>query len=110
MSSTYRLICLSHDPCLVLGTEWQSANDGHNASEGALMSREGSDEIETHADCDAVIGRWSGGLIQVGYMPYTDVRWIDAEWLRALALVAESVTAWPRGWSADRVRRLRGVL
>lgn len=108
MSSTYRLICLSHDPGLVLDAEWHSGADGRNTSAGALLSREGSAEIESHTQCDMAIGRYSYSLTEVGYVEYgSTVRWIDAEWLSVLAALPEPPAKWPRGWTADRIHRLR---
>lgn len=112
MSSIYRLICLSHDPGIELDTEWQSGQDGRSVAETALRQpgRAESEEIRNHDNCDLVIGRYSASLVEVGYLPYnTNVHWVDVEWLRVLAVASEG-TPFPRGWSAERVRRLRPYL
>lgn len=107
----YRLICLSHDPGLTLHTEWHSGGNGRDIAAGALLSREGSPEIETHAQCDMVIGRYSYSLTEVGYVRYGNtVHWIDVEWVSALAALPDPPAEWPAGWTADRVHRLRGHL
>lgn len=77
MSSIYRPICLSHSPALVL-----PAIEGPNSPPSA-----------EHTHCDLVIGRWSGGLIELGCVPRTtalhpnthaNIEWMRAKWLRLL--------------------------
>lgn len=116
MSSIYRLICLSHDPGLVLNTEWQSGLDGRRDAETALRQPDRSEheEVRDHADCNLVIGRYSASLVEVGQLPYnTNVHWVDVEWLRVLAAAVlihdktgNQIPPMPHGWTADRVRRL----
>lgn len=116
MSSMYRLICLSHDPGLTLDTEWHSGANGRAAAELDLRQPQDSahEEVRQHARCDLVIGRFSYPLIEVGYLPYnTNVHWIDVEWVRALATLATSGLAdlrMPRGWTPERLIRLRSEL
>ncbi|HET9889684.1 MAG TPA: hypothetical protein VFQ42_04215 [Mycobacterium sp.] len=124
MSSVYRLICLSHDPGLELDTEWHSGSDGRRTAEEVLRQLvhggvrpargEGQDELLDHAGCDLVIGEYSSPLVEVGYLPYnTNVHWIDIEWVRVLAASVilhdrqgNQIPPFPRGWTAERVRRL----
>ena len=83
MSSTYRTICVSHTPALVSDVEL----DGE-------LGRRGIAEREGHPDCDLVIGRWSGALIEVGCpgdMPtchHAPGQWVDDAWLRVAAEAA----------------------
>lgn len=117
MSSTYNLICLSHDPALILHTEWHSGGGGREiAAEQLRDPAAGCDEVRLHADCDLVIGRYSYPLVEVGYLPdrrYGHVQWVDADWLRLLAHLAggdHGEVRLPHWWTLDRARRLRGDL
>lgn len=110
MSSTYRLICLSHDPGIELGTEWQSGAGGRNTAIGALLTRTGSDEITAHARCDMVIGCYSYPLGEVGYVANGEhVEWIGVQWVTALAIALDASPGLrlPSGWTVERVQRLR---
>lgn len=79
MSSNYQLICVSHSPALLAGEEYP------NTSDLAWAERALVDGIEDHLHCTLVLGRWSGGLIEIGTKrgPHS-VRWTDVEWLRLL--------------------------
>lgn len=123
MSSTYRILCLSHDPALTFG-EYDSAGD----AEAAV--RAGVDE---HPRCDLLIGRYSYPLVEVGcpssvgregaapdrHGVHSGTLWVDAVWLRILASVQQSGTEQMRAltgdsrlscWQRDRLRRLREEL
>ncbi|MFJ2004756.1 hypothetical protein [Streptomyces chartreusis] len=124
MSSTYYLLCVSHDPAI-------SVNDsGYNRPEEAEAAVGQQDAV--HSQCDLLIARHSGALIEIG-CPQSYPRregahqcpghgrteWIDWEWLRLLAVAYQSSdeqvrqTATDRGfscWSWERLRRLRGEL
>ena len=122
MSSTYRILCLSHDPAFELDTEWQSGHDGRLAIEGALAR-----PVEGHERCDLIGGRYSYPLVEVycppqrpdsGHPFHTDGRWVDVEWLNVLYRayrVAERPEfedlrrklAQVRCWPPDRLNRLR---
>ncbi|MFD8820805.1 hypothetical protein ACFV1C_00300 [Streptomyces sp. NPDC059605] len=119
MSSAYFLLCLSHDPAVITGK--------YQTPEQALDELESG--IEGHSDCDLVIGRISGSLIEVGCPPthlqHPDRRpclahsctvWADADLLRLLTVVGgtydgavrEAADAHAfRHWSAQRLHRLR---
>lgn len=88
MSSNYQLICVSHSPALLAGEEYGNTSDLARA-ERALVNG-----IEDHPHCITVLGRWSGGLIEIGTKrgPHS-VRWTDVEWLRLLryAIMASAV-------------------
>lgn len=106
MSSVYRILCLSHDPAIAFGgveergVEW-------NAPEPALeaIRYRNNGAAEAHPHCDLIVGRYSAPLIEVccpagrsndphhGSSHRGDL-WIDASWLRLLALAKpEHVTA-----------------
>lgn len=119
MSSTYRILCLSHDPATTHG-EYRAPVDAEAAVAAGL---------DTHPDCDLVIGRWSGGLIEVGcpasrYQPaalpcyHGSTIWTDSDWLRLLAAAYQStdpdmqqaIKAGNHCMSWDRLRRVRAEL
>lgn len=115
MSSSYYILCVSHDPAM-------TARDCGTAEDAAAAIRAG---IEGHLECDLVIEEVSGGLVEIGCPPgvrpqtqcrHTDVEWMDVDWLRLLGRAYESTDsavadATRRGrflcWPRDRVRRLR---
>ena len=116
MSSTYYLLCLSHDPALLCG-EYPSAIEAESAIAAGVAE---------HTRCDVAIGRFSGALVEVGcpasrYQPaklgcrHGDTAMADADWLRLLASAYQStdeaVVAAVRKsrffcWPWDRLRRL----
>lgn len=120
MSSTYRILCLSHDPALVEG-EYASTTE----AEAAVAAG-----VEGHQRCDLLIGRYSYPLVEVGcpaskYQPadlhccHGGTVWADAHWLLLAAAAYQSsdaeVTAavarlGRRCWPWERLRRLREEL
>lgn len=124
MSSIYRILCLSHDPAIATDAD----HDSPEAAEAAIW-----DGIDGHRDCDLLIGRWSGGLVELGCPPSTGPArpsqsrcfahsvtvWVDVAWLRLLAAVhqhggeqARALTGdyAMRHWPWERLRRLRDEL
>lgn len=116
MSSTYRLLCLSHDPAICAGPEF-----GSNSAEDELNRA-----AETpHADCDLLIGRWSGALVEIGCPPrhastmHNRIEWVDVRWLRLLTgaihsadtrLLALAEPCMRTCWTTQRLHRLRELL
>lgn len=125
MSSTYRILCLSHDPAILLdeGQEFHSGSGGRERAEAAVL-----DGIKGHEGCDLAIGRYSYPLVEVGcpnranhpggFHPH-GTQWTDAEWL-ALLLVSSSANPDPQMkkavaraqrnvgcWTFERLNRLR---
>lgn len=121
MSSAYRLICLSHDPGIVLDEpEW------HNLP--AALAAITRADTWGHADCDLVVGRYSYPLIEVicpsqcgrrrrhglhSHDPAFDVGWLRLLHVarqdlpaKADLLVGHAAMCWP----ADRLRRLAPLL
>ncbi len=89
MSSTYRRICLSHQPPLVLDEDYSPAGD-----------RVPPIQPDEHINCKLGIGRWSGGLIEV-WLPlpmYTAEhgpvpgRWFDVSYGNYLKTVFDLLT------------------
>lgn len=107
MSSTYRVLCLSHQPALCLDEPTYSRPE---AAETALRNG-----IEGHAHCDLVIGRYSAALVEIGCPSSRDqgirqtgcrhssTEWTDWEWLWLLAAAYQSTDEDVR----DAVRRGR---
>lgn len=118
MSSTYRILCIGHDPALVLDD--RSWNDHAQAVQAIAAG------VSAHPSCRLLVGRWSAALIEVGcprmagavhrhsgvYHPH-DTEWVDAGWLRLMALsTPEAVGAAqvPGCWDRDIARRLARIL
>lgn len=121
MSSTYYILCLSHDPATRTSYEF------HTRERATDVAKAG---IEGHAVCDLLIEEVSGGPIEIGCSPadtrssgprcyHRDVEWTDVEWLRLLSRAYNStdpnvVDAARQGrfhcWPQDRLHRLRGSL
>lgn len=126
MSSTYRILCLSHDPAIVLDHDY----DSDCAAAVAVLNPHRHPEVEEHADCDLLIGRYSYPLIEVGcagsarpafgHPQHAEIEWIAAGLLRiaALALTADQPNATAvvvdglpgYCWTVKRIERLRSQL
>lgn len=124
MSSTYRLLCLDHDPAIAVGhAEFTTPGAALAAVDQPTEQLAGD-----HRDCDLVVGRWSGDLVELAcpshdYHP-RDAKWVDADWLRLLLAAgntAHSKSSWlhvaldrlhnvRRCWTFDRLLRLRHQL
>ncbi|MFC8985171.1 hypothetical protein [Streptomyces sp. NPDC057115] len=91
MSSTYRVLCLSHDPATAEG-EYATADEALAAiAEG----------LPAHPGCDLMVGRYSYPLVEVGcpptkYQPaslactHGAAAWTDSTWLRLLLAALQS--------------------
>ena len=117
MSSTYRILCLSHDPATTHG-EYTTPEDAEHAISGGL---------EGHPNCDLAIGCYSYPLVEVGCPPsggqpatlgcnHGVTRWMDGDWLIVLTVAYESTDPAIRKaakasghscWPWERLRRLR---
>ena len=120
MSSTYYVLCMSHDPATV-------AAEASTPDSAMTQIRDG---ISGHGDCDLLIERVSGGPVEIGCPPATargagpqcshrDTEWVDVEWLRLLGraytstdhhLLDAIATGWFACWTQDRLHRLRQSL
>lgn len=132
MSSVYRILCVSHDPALVLKPEYQSGRDGRTLAAHAAAHPDEYEELAAHANCDLLVGRYSYPLVEVGcpappkdktpshypYHPHA-CKWVDAKWLRLLLHAKQQDGETPLGkaaadvdgcWSASRLDRLRHEL
>lgn len=118
MSSVYRVICASHFPALV--------------SEGELSRPEAVARVadrEGHPDCDLLIGRWSGALIEIACPGdlstcHHSIEWVDDGWVRVAAEAVDAAVpgdsayarlfvalgTLPACWSVRRLESVRGFL
>ena len=119
MSSTYYVLCLSHDPAITVN------DPGYNRPEDAEEAIR--DRPTGHEHCDLMIGRYSYPLVELGCPPSRDqptqlgcthggTTWTDAKWLRLLAAAYQTADPavqktvgdgrhWCLPW--ERLRRLR---
>lgn len=132
MSSTYRALCLSHDPAIVIGGPdegWQSGENGIGIMQDALQFPADCELLAGHEQCELLGGRFSSPLIEVycsgrtssglwHRLPHNRGQWIDVEWLRLLAtahassdeLMSNIAMGMPECWSRTRLWRLRELL
>lgn len=130
MSSRYSLICVSHDPAILVGPdpEWQSLDEAL----GQLARIHENEMLTSHEQCDLLIGRYSYPLVELICPPgRTENRCrrsghpvpvaMDAHWLRLLAAtmcigdsfpkVKAAVAALDNGcWTTQRMLRLAPLL
>ncbi|MFZ3473127.1 hypothetical protein ACODT3_10665 [Streptomyces sp. 4.24] len=117
MSSTYYILCLSHDPATTEGESYTFEEAEQRVTAG----------LETHPNCDLAISRSSGSIVEVACLTSKDRKadlhcyhsgliWADANWLRLLAAAHQSTdpavrdVATKRGhrcWPPERIQRLR---
>lgn len=116
MSSDFQIICLSHDPALTIEQDYPT-------SEQAIAD---AADHYAHPECDLIVGRWSGGLVELccpGMVEgraipdhsgwHRDDEWVDAAWLRLALLAGAATTAnarVPGCWKYLRLHRLRYIL
>lgn len=90
MSSTYYLLCMSHDPATVI------------TQLGDPESLPNPDDLqESHPHCDFVISRLSGAPVEFGCPGFgacpcgghSGIRWVDADWLRVLRIALDARTS-----------------
>lgn len=121
MSSTYRILCLSHNPALIIDGEWHRPA----GAEEALAAG-----VEGHPHCDLIIGAFSYPLVEVGcpatrHQPaklpccHGGTSWVDRDWLRVLSagyqttdpfVEAAVKQAYTTCWPQERLMRLREEL
>jgi len=125
MSTSYRILCLSHDPAIILEPNWA----GFDQALAAATDPAKHVEIANHAECDLLVGTWRGGLFLITCPPRPHPREDghhrlpvggDIDWLRLLSAAYQAELPDPRltaalkrlpeCWSAERVYRLRHLL
>lgn len=124
MSTVYRILCLSHDPAIILEPDW-------NNPEQAIAAATNPDdyiEVAPHSSCDLLVGGFSYPLISVACpprphpgqdaAPHRQPIWITKDWLHVLAAanqlphadLAAALRRLPGCWSPTRIHRLRNLL
>lgn len=118
MSSSYVIICASHDPAIEI------TEHVHVSSE-VFVVRAYERRVPGHERCDLLVGRYSGGLVEIacpggkpcvrGYHNWTADTWTDVGWLRLLWAAHErgdDVDGYriPHCWTQQRVMRLGPLL
>lgn len=114
MSSNYSIFCLNHDPAIMVVEDLPSPNEAL-----ALAARRDREALAEHRDCDLLVGRHSGALVEMACpgMPHHRSHyqnadtWTDLGWLRLLHAAhvrGDSVEKLhlPSCWTRDRVMRL----
>lgn len=94
MSSTYRILCLTHDPAIIIDTpdDWNRPEPAEEAIQAGLAE---------HPHCDLVIGRYSYPLVELGCPATRDqpanlpcchgsTQWTGKDWLLLLAAAYQS--------------------
>ena len=119
MSSTYKLLCLSHDPAMVISDDDICNEFTPNRNHPAL---------EDHVNCDIMIGAYSYPLVRVGCLGtqmegisgclghHCSTNWIDIDWIQLLHVLYNSEIPeieWKndnnfRCWTKQRVQRIIG--
>lgn len=134
MSSSYRAICLSHDPAIeIYGDDYDDLKwSDRETGLGALARRTG--DLAAHKNCDLVLGAYSYPLVQIccpansHRTPGTRVgapcwhnndQWMDVGWLRLLVAALSEPTPATTAvlsrrqidpcWVPERVNRLRNL-
>lgn len=125
MSPSYFILCLSHDPAIILDPQLFDVSKALDAAT-APADHIG---IAHHATCDLLLGTWNNGLISITCPPRPHPREdgchrlpiaVGVEWLQLLAAACETalpdpglttaLKRLPGCWSAERVYRLRNLL
>ena len=129
MSSSYRILCLSHDPAVV-AADGDASGDWNRPEPAESAITAG---IDGHEHCDLMITRYSGALVelgcpqshpkrdgQAGKCLHRSTQWASIAWIRLL-LVAQrepagtvvrgmADVAGVRCWTPTRMERLRAEL
>lgn len=117
MSSSFYLLCLSHDPAITV-------RDCGSAEMAADAIATG---VEGHLDCDLLIERVSGAPLEYGCPSrrtpqrchHSGTEWVDIEWLQLLARAHSSPDPGMQEavkrdhftcWTRERLHRLRHSL
>lgn len=137
MSSTFSFLCLTHDPAIEIdGPEMTSLDAALAYLQGPALP----DQLQGHAACDLLIGRYSYPLIEVTCPPSrregaprhypfhpNQHHTMEADWLRLLwatwrggqrgdeaedrGIVSAALDQFKNScWTPDRVNRLRFAL
>jgi hypothetical protein len=127
MSSNYSILCVSHDPAIDIYGDDSSQLTGPLDAMSAAANPSETAGLESHVDCDLLVARYSGCLIELacpggenckpGYHGPDHDSWTPVGWLRLLHAtfsvfddaLLKSLNL-PRCWTYQRVRRLGPLL
>lgn len=129
MSSNYYLLCMNHNPALVIDVDSQSIDITSGLVEsmrqGALLPGNSYDHLLVHKECHLMIGRYSYPLIELGCLEgmahgHSGIKWIDRDVLRVMLYlddkfgVTEEVhrllQPWRKCFGLELVRLLRNEI
>jgi hypothetical protein len=126
--STFRILCLNHDPAIRIAGDFTA----HEVAVAAARNPEPyGEQLGLHAGCDLLIGEYSYPLVEVccpghqglgedGHDDHDQPRWIRTEWLHLIVMSYRvkptdglNVTiggAESGCWTPQRIHRLRSEL
>jgi hypothetical protein len=103
VSSDYHVLCMNHDPAIMVAEEWHRPADAL----AAVKDREIGGPLAEHAHCDLLVGRYSAALVEVccpggnhatgRKRMHINEQWIDVDWLRLLYQAHRFVRSRARG-------------
>lgn len=127
MSSTWRVLCLSHDPAT-----WVTMDGHHRDAEAlAAVAEMRDNDNDEHHLCNLLVGAYSyplwhvicpgtpRGVAETHGCRHAHPKGVDVEWLQLLAAadqhrgtepIAAALGKLPSCWSPERVHRLRKEL
>lgn len=116
MSSRYEVLCLNHDPAIEIF-------DHDRTRDEAIADAREPGRIEGHHDCDLLIARYSGALVEIGCPGsrghnggyHSGDEWVDVAWLRLLYIahahdIGVGELRIPNCWTRERVLKLWALL
>lgn len=90
MSSNYYVLCVSHDPAIVVDHDYGSPGEALAAAAEPAKH----EQLREHLNCDLLVGRYSYPLVKAacpggprctpGFHRHDADTWTDAGWLRLL--------------------------
>lgn len=109
MSSTYYILCASHDPAI------EAIGNGCTREKAELLLLNG---LNNHPKCNLVIVELSGSWVSFGFNNYGRVKWVDKLWIQLLyrlysdndSLGEQEYELMNMGISKNVVMRLRNFL
>lgn len=109
MSSTYRFMCLAHDPAIFV-EPWETQS--RDEAVGLAERRAEATQLAEHRICPLVIGRFSYPLVEAYCLD--SKRWADADLLRLILAAYQADVPQDRlapfarqGWTLDVLALLK---
>lgn len=126
MSSSYQVWCVAHQPAIRVASgsgnrEWSRPAEALDA----VANRSG--QLALHPECDLIIARESGALIELACPPpgnhpgaHTEAKWVNVEWIRLIIAAAAQPTPTPAltkalrefgwCWNPERAQRMDSIV